>query len=169
MQNPVEPGGLRATIAALTLGLSICGGAATASTCTTLPNAAAEMADVGAMLNAVRGAKSRVPLARNAALDAAAQAHACDVAANGVTGIKGSDGSTPKSRVIARGYKPCLTQQIQAVGPAYGGDAMALWFGNKQGGRATILNRLVKSYGLGIAMAGQRPVWVLIVGRSCSS
>ncbi len=64
-----------------------------------------EAARVLTLINQARANAGLVPLAASAQLTAAAQAHANDMARNGVgIGHTGSDGSTPAARIVRAGY-----------------------------------------------------------------
>ncbi|MCI2400799.1 CAP domain-containing protein [Aliiroseovarius subalbicans] len=148
------------------LALSFVHGVAQAETCATPANADAQLTDMSLALNALRGAKQRAALSHEMALDRAAQAHACDVASASVAGIEWAEGPDIETRARAAGFEPCQAEQIQAIGPAYGGDAMAFWWGER-GGRKAMLDRASTSFGLGAALAGRTPIWVLVFARAC--
>lgn len=57
------------------------------------------------LINDHRRANGRNPLAVQSQLTAAAERHAQDMAATGITGHTGSDGSTPDERIEEAGYE----------------------------------------------------------------
>lgn len=150
------------TIAALLL-LALPAGAQ----CRQPANAEALMREAARLVNAARKAQGRAALARDPRLDAAAQAHACDMAARADFSHRGANGSTPKVRVKARGYCTRLTAENIAQGQKSGQEVAQAWL-DSAGHRKNILVRSLREYGLGVAIWNDgRPVWVMDFARPC--
>lgn len=113
-------------------------------------------------VNTFRASAGLPPLARSAALDAAAQAHAADMARNGFFGHRGSNGSTHGERIRAAGMSPCGAAENIADGPFTPSGVMAGWMGS-QGHRRNILNRRYSEYGL----ARVEGKWVMTLAGRC--
>ena len=132
-----------------------------AAACELPANAARLLADAGAAMNAERTAGGRKALNRDARLDKAAQGHACWMAATNTFSHKGANGSLPKRRITATGYRPKLTAENIAFGQASGERVIAEWMASS-GHRDNILRRGVDEYGVGVALMQGRPVWVMV-------
>lgn len=117
-------------------------------------------------MNAARMAAGRAPLARAPLLDAAAEAHACDMVRRGVFSHRGAKGEGPASRIKAQGYCTRLSAENIAQGQVSGREVMADWMASP-GHRRNILNRKVREYGLAVADMAGGPVWVLVLARPC--
>lgn len=115
-----------------------------------------------AEVNTFRTAAGLPPLARSAALDAAARAHATDMARNGFFGHRGSNGSTHGERIRAAGVTPCGAAENIAEGPFTPAGVMAGWM-ESQGHRRNILNRRYSDYGL----AEVEGEWVMTLAGRC--
>ena len=113
-------------------------------------------------VNTFRAAAGLPPLARSATLDAAARAHATDMARNGFFGHRGSNGSTHGDRIRAAGHRPCGAAENIADGPFTPSGVMAGWMGS-QGHRRNILNRRYSEYGL----AEVEGKWVMTLAGRC--
>jgi uncharacterized protein YkwD len=106
--------------------------AATANLCgTTL-----DVAQIVAKINAVRAVSrgcgfethaAAAPLAWNARLAVAADAHSLDMASHGLFSHTGSDGSTVADRVSAAGYGWWTVGENLAAGQASANEALNLW------------------------------------------
>ncbi len=129
------------------------------------PTAAAEML---AAVNAERAASGRAPLAQDPRLDAAAQAHACDMATNGFFDHRGSSGSDVSARVRGVGVSSCTTAENIAYGWRTAAQVMAGWM-ESSGHRANILRGNVAAIGFGYVPAegGAGPWWVQVFARPC--
>lgn len=125
-------------------------------------------AEVLAAVNAVRTSQGRPPLAPDPRLDAAAQAHACDMAQNGFFDHRGSSGSTVGARVRAAGVKSCTTAENIAYGWRSTGQVMDGWM-QSSGHRANILRGSVEAIGFGYvpASGGVGPWWVQVFANPC--
>ena len=100
------------------------------------PNDAALLDNVLEHLNAIRARGGRCggaeyppspPLARSAALDQAARAHAEDMARNSFLAHTGSDGSNPGERVSRAGYHWDVVAENVASGQTSADDIAATW------------------------------------------
>ncbi|MDP1668569.1 CAP domain-containing protein [Phaeovulum sp.] len=121
-----------------------------------------------AAVNAERAREGRAPLAHDARLDAAAQGHACDMAANGFFDHRGSSGSSVGNRVRAAGMSSCTTAENIAYGWRETGRVMAEWM-QSSGHRANILRGSVEALGVGYvpAQGGAGPWWVQVFANPC--
>lgn len=127
-----------------------------------LPRDAEQLiAEAGAAMNAQRSGNGRRPLSRDAELDAAAQGHACWMAANNVFSHKGDGNSLPKRRIRAAGYVSMLTAENIAYGQTTGRQVVTEWM-QSPGHRQNILLGAVDEYGVGVALMRGRPVWVMV-------
>ncbi|MCX7564793.1 CAP domain-containing protein [Sulfitobacter sp. F26169L] len=114
-------------------------------------------------INAIRAKADMPPLARNAQLDAAAFAHAKDMAANNFMGHKGSDGSTVGQRVRRAGYGWCSLGENVSQGYASESSAIDGWR-RSPGHYRNLVKRKVNEFG----MAHVNGYRVLVVGaRRC--
>lgn len=141
-------------------------GRAEAATCK-LPDRAAEMRqEVIASVNYQRKAAGLAPLAAQAALERAAQDHACDNAATGRMSHAGSDGSTLPQRLKRVGYAFRAASENVAEGFMDAPSVMAGWMGSK-GHRRNILDRGVAEIGIGLALGrGGTVFWTMDLGAS---
>ncbi len=126
-------------------------------------------ASVAAAVNAERAANGLPALAANPNLAAAAQAHAADIAANGLMGHAGSDGSDIGERARRAGYGGSRITENVAVGHDSPSSVVTDWM-NSPGHRANILDPAVTELGVGHAtgapldnMPGR--FWVLVFGN----
>lgn len=114
--------------------------------------------DLAARLNRERITRGLAPLALNAKLTAAAQAHAEDIARNGRTrnaqeGHVGSDGATVFDRVARTGYGAYSWGRRLGENWAWyrsAAEAMAMWM-DSPSHRANILHPLFREMGIGVA------------------
>ena len=117
-----------------------------------------QVADLAARINRERVTRGLAPLALNAKLTAAAQAHAEDVVRNGRTssaqeGHIGSDGSTVFDRVARAGYGAYSWGRRLGENWAWyrsAAEAMAMWLDSAPH-RANILHQLYREMGIGVA------------------
>lgn len=141
------------------------GGGAQAAGCSTPANAAEMRAEASAHLNTYRTQKGRKPLARNPKLDAAAQAHACWMGRTGeFSHMEGGTG--PKARVKSRGYCTRLVAENIAMGQGSGARVMADWMGSEKHYKNIMLGK-VREFGVGVAMMGGKPAWVMVFAKPC--
>jgi hypothetical protein len=108
------------------------------------------------LVNQARVNAGLLPLAVNPQLTAAAQAHADDMARNGVSiGHNGSDGSTPSTRILAAGYHPYSWGLIGGENwAAYRtvDESMNAWMSD-QPHRANVLSPGFREIGVGAAQS----------------
>lgn len=137
-------------------------------------SAAAVNARVVALVNTARSQGRRcgdesmpavAPLAAAAPLDAAAQAHAGDMAARDYFSHRGRDGREPRDRVRAAGYAARLTGENIAFGPESAEEVVAGWLASP-GHCANLMDGRFRHTGVGFA-TGARPgsvYWVQTFG-----
>lgn len=116
----------------------------------------------GALLNDARREAGVVPVVLNPALDAAAQAHAEDMAERGYFSHTSPEGRSHANRARAAGYRYCTLAENIAYGQPSEAAVNAGWL-NSPDHRGNSLNPRVNEYGLG--QAGDK--WVLMLGRRC--
>lgn len=111
--------------------------------------------ELAAQINAERVNRGLSALPLNPKLSLAAQRHANDMAAKGYFSHYGQNGSTPKDRLNAVGYRYCvMTENISSSYPTVE-QAVAGWMGSSQH-RSNMLNRKVTEFGVGEAAGGLR-------------
>ena len=135
---------------------------------------AAVRAHVVELVNAARG-KSRKcgserfaaapPLSASRELNAAADAHARDMARRDYFDHRGADGSQPKDRVLRAGYQSRLTGENIALGPESAEEVVAGWLASP-GHCANIMDSRFRHIGVGLATgAGRGKIyWVQTFG-----
>lgn len=116
-----------------------------------------------AAMNSERASKRLAPLVVNAKLNAAAQAHADDLAKKGYFSHKGKNGSTPSKRVKRKGYRACLTAENLSKGYPSPERAVHGWM-NSDGHRRNILLRDAREIGVGI---GAGAIYVAVFATPC--
>jgi uncharacterized protein YkwD len=108
------------------------------------------------------------PLTRAAGLDASAQAHSDDMAANNYFGHAGRDGSSFGSRAAAAGYTNFASGENIAAGSATVGDAIDNWLGSNSGHCEGLMTSKSSEMGSG---GGHNPnakwtnYWTFVSGR----
>ena len=141
--------------------------AGTAGAACSVPADAGRLAaEVVAGVNTQRQAAGLQPLVPSAALARAASRHACDMAANGLQGHRGSDGSNSSARARAAGFRGCTVAENVVWGFSSPGTAVAAWMGSAPH-RANILNRGLTDLAVGVATGVNGANWVLVLGRRC--
>lgn len=113
-------------------------------------------------MNAYRAERGRTALRQDARLQAAALAHARDMATKGYFAHRGKDGRSPHARIRAAGYRGCSTGENLAMGYRTPEGAMKAWMKSPSHNRA-LLHRPYRDYGL--ARVGS--YWVLTLGGPC--
>jgi hypothetical protein len=110
-----------------------------------------------------------LPLARSAALDRAARAHAQDMAARGYMEHEGPDGSTPRTRAAAEGYETpagsawLVVETISARGDE--SEAALGWWLSDGVHRRVVLRTTWREMGVGFAPGGPYGrFWVALFG-----
>ena len=122
-----------------------------------------DIAAVGTRMSALRATNGLArPLGHSAALQAAAQAHADDMARSGAFGHTGSNGSTLRTRTSAAGYNACYAAENVASGQVSIAQVFQDWMGSS-GHRTNILAPQATQFGF----ARNGNYSVLVVGRSC--
>lgn len=117
-------------------------------------------------LNELRkGAGISAPVTVCAALNVAASAHSDDMRDNSYLSDKAQDGSTPRERSCAAGYKPgCGTTvgmaEVVASGFADGKSTLPQWT-KEDGTKAILVNASLNVVGVGRSTGGEAVVWTL--------
>lgn len=113
------------------------------------------------MLNGFRAEQGLGPVAPSGALEAAAMAHALDMARNGFFDHAGSDGSDVMARARREGYGACVIAENIAQGQQDVTEVMGDWV-MSPGHRANLANPQVTGYGL---VRAPGDIWVMVLGR----
>ncbi len=122
------------------------------------------------MVNTVRAENGMGPLRTSRQLNAAASAHAVDMAQNDFYGHTSPNGDSERDRMTAAGYDACSSRENIAWGQASEVIVTQAWI-NSPSHLRNILNP--KATDIGIAGArdpdGPRdPLWVMVIGaRNC--
>lgn len=138
-----------------------------AMACPTAPGADGELSDLAAMVTTYLQTVGATGAARDRDLDRLAQRRACELALVGVAGPEGPNGQDPAARLAAAGVQPCAPRQWIGIGPASGGDAMVAWLGGDDAPTGPIPVQL--HLGVGAALAGRTPVWVVLTNGACGT
>ena len=125
------------------------------------PLAAEPVAGAGAAIGAFRAEAGLAPLDWSPALQAAAEAHAADLARRRVLSHQGGDGSSAGDRARRAGYGWCLVAENLAWGQRDLAEVMQGWAGSP-GHRANLLAEAAQQFGLARA---QGHFWVLVIAR----
>ena len=112
-------------------------------------------------LNAFRKANGKSPLAADARLARAAQAHASDMASKTYFSHTGQDGSSVGDRVKRQGYGYCFVAENIAQGQKGALQALAGWQ-KSAGHRKNMLSELAIHFG----MAEANGYWVMVLGKT---
>lgn len=116
-----------------------------------------------AAVNQARESKRRAPLVYDDRLEAAARAHALDMADARFFSHTGSDRSNVGTRLHRVGYDWCFAAENIAAGQRSLDRVMAVWM-DSRGHRRNILHR--KARAVGVARAtGNR--WVMVLASPC--
>ncbi len=119
--------------------------------------------DVLARVNAARAAGGLPAVQANPRVMAAAQKHACDVAAAGQLSHTGSDGSSLTARLGREGVLGVAAVENAGQGYPTPAAAVAGWLASP-GHRANLFNPRVGRFGAGVADdAFGRRVWILVM------
>lgn len=134
------------------------------------PQGAAQLKDTaGTLLERERRGAGAGRISRNARLDIAAQEQACFVGQRGYNTASphdGARGSTPMVRIRGAGYQACLTAENLAVNYPTAEGVVQGWMHSPKH-RANITLTGVREYGLGLAMLGTQPVWIMVLAKRC--
>lgn len=154
---------MRTAIALVLLGLlAACSDAARAPVMNG-PVPAEGARELGGLVNAERSARGLPALAPDRTLDAAAQAHAEDMVANGYFSHTAPDGSTPLKRMRKAGFYACYAAENIAQGQLTASATVRSWMGS-EGHRKNVLSSSPQTYGVGVA---DGPTWVMVYAREC--
>jgi uncharacterized protein YkwD len=129
----------------------------------TAPPIAASTTQAGLLplMNQFRALEGQPPMAANAALNAAALAHAFDMSQNGFIAHTGADGSTVGTRARAAGCNWTTVSENITVGQTDPAAAMFAWV-NSSSHRRTILDDFTE---FGEARVGD--LWVAVFALGC--
>lgn len=111
-------------------------------------------------LNSFRAANGQTPVAADARLARAAEAHAADMATKGYFDHKGQDGSSVGDRVKRQGYGFCFVAENIAQGQKGALQALAGWQ-DSAGHRKNMLSENALHFG----MARSADYWVMVLGK----
>lgn len=122
-----------------------------------------------AAVNRVRSARGLGALRLAPELNAAAQAHAADLAPRGSISHTGSDGSNAGHRALRAGYDYRKVAENTAQGHANSADVVAAWMDSPEH-RANMLVADMTELGVGFAKGVATPgvpgrYWVILLGR----
>lgn len=117
-------------------------------------------------VNLVRTDRGLAALRPEPRLEAAARAHALDLARHGLRGHEGSDGSLPAARATAAGYPWILVGENVARGYVTPSTVVSGWMASPPH-RENLLNADYREVGVAWAEGPSEPnpVWVLVLGR----
>ncbi|EFC85448.1 CAP domain-containing protein [Parafrankia sp. EUN1f] len=128
------------------------------------PAAGTRQDEVVRLTNVERQAAGCGPLAVDASLSAAAQAHSADMAANNYFSHSGLDGTSAGDRARAAGFPSTYVGENIAAGSATPAATIQMWMGSS-GHRANILNCAYTHIGVGYAEGGSyRYYWTQVFG-----
>ena len=114
-------------------------------------------------INAIRAANGKKALSYSPQLEAAALAHATDMANNGFFGHRGSNGSKTSRRVKAQGYCTKYTAENIAQGQKSLSAVMQAWAGSPPHMK-NMLSRKARQVGV---VQGPGRNWVMVLARPC--
>lgn len=117
-------------------------------------------------LNAYRAANGLAPLTLDSRLSVAAQAHSADMACNGLFMHRGSDGSSPTTRVAASGYAASgVTENVYGSYPPLNGPGVVSWWATDQvdpNHNANLLTTKYTQIGVGYAFFDEFGYYVVV-------
>lgn len=126
-----------------------------------LPQLAAAQ-QVRQMINGLRSEQGLGSVTPSPRLEAAAMAHAMDMAQNNFFGHEGSDGTEVGDRATEVGYNWCLIAENIARGQGSTQEVLGAW-ARSAPHRRNILLEDVTEYGL---VRGPGDIWVLVLGQA---
>jgi uncharacterized protein YkwD len=133
------------------------------ATCATPSGAATATGDILARINAERIAAGLRPVRADPRTGAAAQKHACDIAASDALSHVGSDGSSLTARLGREGVLGVAAVENTGLGYPTSAATVAGWLASP-GHRANIFNPGMTRFGAGLAdTPSGRPLWVLVM------
>ena len=115
------------------------------------------------MLNAMRAQQGVAPLSYAPRLEAAARAHALDMARNGYFAHTGRDGSGVGDRVRAQGYRWCYVAENLAKGQGDLTQVMRGWAQSAPHYR-NMMSRNATGFGL---FQGPDRIWAMVLAAPC--
>ncbi len=125
----------------------------------------ARQAGVAAAVNVQRQAAGLPALAPSAALNAAAQGHACDLAGRDRLSHTGADGSSFGTRIRREGYRFRAANENLGEGGRSSEAAVASWMGSPPH-RRNVLARPMRQIGVGMALAADGSAyWVMVTAQ----
>ena len=145
--------------------VQVAGAGASTPSAPVSPSAPSGTGDVSfaGLLNTVRANAGSAPVAYNAQLDSAAQAHAQDMLTNNYFSHTGLNGSSAGQRATAAGYIWSTVGENIAAGYQSEASVMNGWV-NSPGHQANNINPNFEDFGLGYAVNGNQTRWVLMLG-----
>lgn|GEM_PF-622456 len=156
---------------ALVLNVIFSPSTAIAGSCSVPDNVSQLAQAAGQAMNAERIANGRKPLHFEPRLQAAALAHACDMAKKGYFSHRSPSGTKPKARLRRQGCRAGLVAENIAAGQTDPKELVQDWMNSPGHRKNMLLGRGVNQYGIGIAKAGKAYthgyLWVLVVSRGC--
>ena len=156
----------RVLVVVLATALSACVGGGSGGGGGFAPVTLPPSASIDTLINQVRAERGLGALERDSRLDAAAAAHARDLAARNALTHRGSDGSDHVARASRAGYGPFVAENL-AAGQKTPAEVMQAWLGSS-GHRRNLLLDPARHYGFAHAVAPGTKYghfWVLQVGR----
>jgi uncharacterized protein YkwD len=119
------------------------------------------------LINDYRQTQGRARLSQQGQLDAAAQRHSQDQAANGVTGHRGSDGSMPDERISDAGYDwSAWGENVYWNSNNGAASAAFTWWKTSPSHNANMLSRDFTEIGIGRARSDSGTwCWTTTFGR----
>lgn len=139
---------------------------ARAATCALPEGSGATLDAVLSAINKARRAQGRADLVRDAAIDAAAQGHACYMAGRDKLGHDGNGG--PKRRMRKAGCKARTTGEAIAAGQRNAAEVVESWMQSPPH-KTILLLSSGRKVGLGVARSARdnRLYWVFDVANTC--
>ena len=120
-----------------------------------------------ARVNAERATAGALPFTLDPRLNAAAQSHAEDMLARSYYGHESPEGTRPRDRIQAKGYRPEMVAENIARGALSVGDAVDGWLRSRDH-RRNLLHPRLTEMGIGLAVGkdrtGYTAVWVQTFG-----
>ncbi|HHI70264.1 MAG TPA: CAP domain-containing protein [Rhodobacteraceae bacterium] len=137
-----------------------------------LPENATQLAEQAEnLINQQRARKGRKPLRIDPRLQAAAQAHACDMAVKGYFSHTSPGGSGPKRRVQRQACRSGFVAENIAVGQTSAEGVMNSWMSSSGHRKNILVGKGVDRFGLAVVKAGKAYghgyAWVLVLARGC--
>lgn len=125
-----------------------------------------KVTEVSQGLASMRRAAGLPPIRADRQLTRAAQRHACDLARHGQMSHQGADGSNSHQRVLATGFRSCLTAENLAWGYPEGRRIIQGWYNSAKHRRNMMEPRMAR-FGVGVAEGPRGPMWVMVLAKAC--